>query len=164
MNKLEKVLYYANKQTGRATPYVWSGQGQKLKKFTALDLAFFENSAENAGRVMQYIYKHRQEFNKDTKIFDCSGFVICCLQYAGILPTDYDNTADGLMKSSYFQHVNFCNRKVGDLVFKVEHEKAYHVGLITAEGIVSEAKGRDVGVVANRLDSVWTICRRPFYN
>lgn len=163
MNKLEKVLHYANKQATRCSPYVWSGQGQKVRKLTVEDLAFMENSGANAGRVMEFIYNHRREITKDSKVFDCSGFVICALQYAGILPKDYDATADGLMKDSWFQKVNYCDRQPGDLIFKVEHEKAYHVGLVTAAEMVTEAKGRAYGVIENRIDSVWTVCRRPEY-
>ena len=163
MTKLQKVLLFANKQAGRCSPYVWGGQGQKVKSLTVCKLAKMENSGANAGRVMEFIYNHQSEINKNSKVFDCSGFVICALQYAGILPKDYDNTADGLMHSAYFGHVDFKDRQPGDIIFKVEGDKAYHTGIVTAADMVTEAKGRAYGVVENRIDSVWSQCRRPVY-
>ena len=112
MTKLEKVLLYARKQAGRCSPYVWSGQGQKVKSLTVLKLAKMENSGTNAGRVMEFIYNNRTKIDKNSKIFDCSGFVICALQYAGILPEKgYDTTANGLMNSTFFQEVDFRDRR-----------------------------------------------------
>lgn len=163
MTKLEKVLLYASKQAGRCSPYVWSGQGQKVKSLTVCKLAKMENSGANAARVMEFIYNHQSEIDKNSKIFDCSGFVICALQYAGVLPKDFDDTANGLMHSAYFAHVDFKDKQPGDLIFKAEGDKAYHVGIVTDAGMVTEAKGRAYGVVENRIDNVWNECRRPVY-
>ena len=163
MAQLEKALYYAEKQCSRCSPYVWAGQGQKLKTITLEDLAAMETSGDNAGRVAKYVYNNRDRITKDSKIFDCSGFVICCLIYAGYLPKGYDSTADGLMKSNYFERVDFNRRQPGDLIFKCENHKAYHVGIVTHDGFVAEARGRDYGVVNRLQDAVWTECRRPRY-
>ena len=163
MTKLEKVLLYASKQASRCSPYVWSGQGQKVKSLTVLKLAKMENSGANAGRVMEFIYNHKAMIDKNSKIFDCSGFVICALQYAGILPEEYDTTANGLMNSAFFQKVDFKDKREGDLIFKVEDEKAYHVGIVTSKDLVTEAKGRAYGVIENHIDTVWCQCRRPDY-
>lgn len=164
MNKLEKALHYAKMQASRCSPYVWGGQGQKVKTLTVAKLASMENSGSNAGRVMEFIYNHKSLITKYSKIFDCSGFVICALIYAGILPSGYDDTANGLMHSNRFIEVPFKDRRAGDLIFKFENDKAYHVGLMTGDNLVTEAKGRAYGVIENRLDSVWSVCRRPKYD
>lgn len=163
MTKLEKVLLYASKQAHRCSPYVWSGQGQKVKSLTVCKLAKMENSGTNAGRVMEFIFNHQSEIDKNSKVFDCSGFVICALQYANVLPKDFDDTANGLMHSKYFTDVDYKDKRPGDLIFKVEDDKAYHVGIVTDAAMVTEAKGRAYGVVENRIDSAWSQCRRPAY-
>ncbi len=163
MTKLDKVLLYAERQAGRCSPYVWSGQGQKVKSLTVCKLAKMENSGANAGRVMEFIYNNRTKITKDSKCFDCSGFVIKALQYAKVLPDGYDDTANGLMHDDRFVPVAFKDRQIGDLIFKVEGERAYHVGIMTDTGTVTEAKGRAYGVVSNRMDSVWSRAVRPKY-
>lgn len=163
MTKLEKALHYAKKQASRCSPYVWSGQGQKVKNMTVLKLAKMENSGANAGRVMEFIYNNKQRIDKYSKVFDCSGLIIKALIYAGVLPEGYDDTANGLMHCPLFTKVKFEDKQPGDLIFKVEDDKAYHVGMVSAPGMVTEAKGRAYGVVDNRIDSVWSACVRPNY-
>ena len=122
MTQKEKALYYAEKQYTRCSPYVWSGQGQKLNKLTVEQLAGMENSGANAGRVAEFVYNNKDRITKDSKIFDCSGFVICCLIYAGVLPKGYDATANDLMNNSkYFDKVDFNRRQAGDIIFKIEN-------------------------------------------
>ena len=164
MTQKEKALYYAKKQYTRCSPYVWSGQGQKLNKLTVEQLASMENSGANAGRVAEFVYNNKDRITKDSKIFDCSGFVICCLIYASVLPKGYDATANDLMNNSkYFEKVDFNRRQPGDIIYKIENSRAYHTGIVTHDGYVAEAKGRAYGVVNNKQDSVWTVCRRPKY-
>ena len=164
MTQKEKALYYAEKQYTRCSPYVWSGQGQKLNKLTVEQLASMENSGANAGRVAEFVYNNKDRITKDSKIFDCSGFVICCLIYAKVLPKGYDATANDLMNNSkYFEKVDFNRRQPGDIIYKIENSRAYHTGIVTHDGYVAEAKGRAYGVVNNKQDSVWTVCRRPKY-
>ena len=164
MTQVEKAILYAGKQASRCSPYVWSGQGQKVKNLTVCKLASMENSGANAGRVMEFIYNNRSRITKDSKIFDCSGFVIACLQYAGLLPDDFDDTANGIMHNKkYFDPVSFKIIQPGDIIFKVEGDRAYHTGIVTDIGFVTEAKGRAYGVINNRIDSVWNAAVRPKY-
>lgn len=164
MTQKDKVLLYAKKQAGRCSPYVWSGQGQKVKNLTVVKLANMENSGANAGRVAEFIYNHRKSITKYSKIFDCSGLTICALIYAGVLPEGYDTTANGLYHNSEFLPIAISDKQPGDLIFKVDSDgNAYHVGIVSAPGMCIEAKGRAYGVVENRIDSVWNGCRRPIY-
>lgn len=164
MTQKDKVLLYAKKQAGRCSPYVWGGQGQKVKNLTVVKLANMENSGANAGRVAEFIYNHRKSITKYSKIFDCSGLVICALIYAGLLPEGYDDTANGLYHDKKFMPVAISDKQPGDLIFKVDsNDVAYHTGIVSDQGMCIEAKGRAYGVVENRIDSVWNGCRRPIY-
>ena len=116
MTQKDKVLLYAKKQAGRCSPYVWSGQGQKVKNLTVVKLANMENSGANAGRVAEFIYNHRKSITKYSKIFDCSGLVICALIYAGVLPEGYDDTANGLYHDKRFTPIAISDKQPGSLL------------------------------------------------
>lgn len=160
MTKQDKTIYYAQRQVINHSAYVWGGQGQKLRKVTVEKLAEMETSASNVAVVMQYIYAHLKEFNAKTKIFDCSGLVICALIYAGLLKKGYDTTADGLMHL----YPKVTAAQAGDLVFKVDSTgHAYHVGILQDAQTVIECKGRSYGVVYSKYGSKWNAAVRPNY-
>ena len=81
------------------------------------------------------------------------------LKYAGVLPADFDGTADNLFH-------RFPDPKVmaaGDLVFKVTKQGvATHVGILKDLQTVIEAKGRDYGIVESKLDHSWNGVRSPY--
>lgn len=160
MTKCEKALYYARKQVEHCGVYVWGGQGEKLKKLTAPKLAQMETSSENAARVERFIFHHLKAFDKNTKIFDCSGLACCALIYAGVLKAGEDLTAAGLYNR--FTKVLIANRRDGDLIFKTSDGAITHVGIVDGAGVI-EAKGRDYGVVISDIDSSWTLATRPTY-
>lgn len=161
MDKLDKCLYYARKQVEHCGVYVWSGQGQKLRKLGAIELAMMESSADNAARVEKFIFSHLKQFDKHTKVFDCSGLVCCALIYAGILNKGEDLTAQQLYRR--FNKVNINNRTAGDLLFKGGPDSITHVGICISPYEVIEAKGRDYGVVITDIDSKWERAARPEY-
>lgn len=161
MTKCEKALYYARKQVEHCGVYVWGGQGEKLKKLSAPKLAQMETSSENAARVERFIFNHLKAFDKNTKIFDCSGLACCALIYAGVLKAGEDLTAAGLYNR--FPKALIANRRSGDLIFKTNDAGAItHVGIVDGAGVI-EAKGRDYGVVISDIDSSWTLAARPTY-
>ena len=161
MSRLDKTLYYARKQVEHSGVYVWSGQGQKLAKMTLIELAAMENSAENAGRVERFVYNHWKQFDKHTKVFDCSGLICCALIYGGVLPKNSDFTAQGLFNT--FRNVSINNRKAGDLIFKESSGAITHVGIVKDLATVIECKGREYGVVESVIDGSWTKAARPEY-
>lgn len=135
--------------------YVWGGQGQKFKDLTVEKLCKMETSALNARRVVECAYN--KKITDETKIFDCSGLVTWTLINMGVLKSD--TTADGILKK--------CKKvtgkvKKGDFVFKTSSDgKAYHIGTLTDVEHVTEAKGRDFGVVTNTfVPSEWDIIAR----
>lgn len=162
MGKLDKALYYARKQVEHCSPYVWGGQGEKLSKLTALKLAQMETSADNAARVIKFIFNHLKLFDKHTKIFDCSGLICCILIYAGVLKAGSDYTAAGLYGK--FNKILIAARRAGDLIYKTDGSGSItHVGICLSDTEVVEAKGRDYGVVISTIDGSWTRANRPEY-
>ena len=162
MTKIEKAIYYANKQVENHAVYIWGGQGQKLRKIEALELTMMETSAENAARVIKYIFNNLKFFNKNTRVFDCSGLICCLLIYAGVLSRGSDYTAADLYPM--FDRVPISKAQTGDLIYKTDKSgKIVHVGLCVESGYCIEAKGRDYGVVRSRIDSTWKLANRPNY-
>ena len=162
MTKIEKAIYYANTQVENHSVYVWSGQGQKLRKVKAEQVAMMETSAENAARVMKYIFMNLKFFNKNTRVFDCSGLICCLLIYAGVLSKGSDYTAADLYPM--FDRIAISKVQAGDIIYKTDSSgKIVHVGLCVETGYCIEAKGRDYGVVRSRIDSTWKLANRPNY-
>lgn len=161
MGKLDKALYYARKQVEHCGVYVWGGQGEKLRKLTALKLAQMESSADNAARVEKFIFNKLKFFDKHTKIYDCSGLVCCALIYAGVLKAGEDLTAQQLYNRYIKVSVN--NRTAGDLLFKGSPDNITHVGICISPTEIIEAKGRDYGVVISDIDARWERACRPEY-
>lgn len=161
MGKLDKALYYARKQVEHCGVYVWGGQGEKLRKLTALQLAKMESSTDNAARVEKFIFNNLKHFDKHTKIYDCSGLVCCALIYAGVIPKGCDMTAQQLYNR--YRKVSINNRTAGDLLFKGSPDNITHVGMCISPTEIIEAKGRDYGVVISDIDAQWERAVRPEY-
>ena len=121
-----------------------------------------ETSADNAARVIKFIYSHLKLFDKHTKIFDCSGLICCVLIYAGVLPKGSDYTAAGLYDK--FNKIMFVARRAGDLIYKVDNSgNVTHVGICISDSEVIEAKGRDYGCIISQINDSWTRANRPEY-
>lgn len=162
MTKLNKAKYYAEKQVENHAVYIWSGQGEKLRKVTAPKVAEMETSEDNAARVIKYIYNHLKLFNKNTRVFDCSGLICCILIYAGVLSRGSDYTAKELFNK--WDAVNWGEVQPGDLVFKTDgHGVINHVGFVTTGNDVIEAKSRDYGIIRAPFSSKWELACRPIY-
>lgn len=159
MTKAEKIVYYAEQQIHHGSIYVWGGQGEKVKTLTLLKLCQMENSADNAGRVVKYVYNNRMNMDSKAKVYDCSGLVCKALEYAKVVASGFDTNAQGLYLK--YDKIPVGKRRMGDLVFKFSSGVATHVGIVFNEDYVIEAKGRDYGVVKTKFDSSWTACNRP---
>lgn len=162
MSRLDKALYFARKQVEHSSLYVWGGQGEKLSKLTAPRLAQMETSADNAARVIKFIFNHLKMFDKHTKIFDCSGLICCALIYAGVLTKGSDYTAAGLYDK--FNKIMFAARRAGDLIYKLDSSgNVTHVGICISDSEVIEMKGRDYGCIITQINDSWTRANRPEY-
>lgn len=157
MTKIEKVIYYAKNQALNHSIYLWGGQGEKVKTLTAQKIAAMETNENNAVRVMKQIYQreYNQVITKYTKAFDCSGLICKALEYAKYVRKRFDTNAQGLYDRT--RHISKESALAGDLVFKGDSvNNITHVGILTTNGQVTEARGRDYGVVTRSYElSEW---------
>ncbi len=94
--------------------------------------------------------------------FDCSGFVIYCLQAGGCLPTDYDTTADGLYRRFYSCSVTVA--RTGCLIFRFGSDgRARHVDLVLDSEFAIGARGGNRAITTERqaLAVNASVCIRP---
>ena len=125
--------------------YVWGGQGETITSET--QIRRMETSTANADRAIR-LWKSR---GSNAVAFDCSGLIIWALQELKLI--DYDTTANSMYRMA--ESIGKADLRVGDLVFRVDTDgRAYHVGVVTRPGYVTEARGRDYGVVEDKLESV----------
>lgn len=158
MNKLSEFLDYLENTAARHDPYVWSGQGQKLSKLLFTDLMKMESNPQNISRIATYIKKQEAKGNdmNSCRIFDCSGLMTYKLLKLGVI--DRDMTARELYatckkKGPITEIEHLANIDPGILLFQGENPvEIYHVGAVTREGTEVEAKGRDYGVIREKLN------------
>lgn len=77
--------------------------------------------------------------DKPYKGLDCSGEVIWILKVFGLLPPDYDDTADGISK--YFPRTQ--EARLGDLVCYGSNDRVVHIGIYIGSGLAVSARGGD---------------------
>jgi hypothetical protein len=141
-----EFVTYANGQVGCL--YVWGAQGQVM---TPALIKKLENSDKNYKRALAAYNDHVKK--KLTLIaYDCSGLVVKYLLDNRLI--GHDTTANGL----YFDQCNPISKsdlQPGDLVFKkyLTKNQMYHVGIYVGGGYVVHAKGRDDGVVREKLSA-----------
>lgn len=129
--------------------YVWGGQGQIVTSET--QIRRMEQTVGDADRAIALWNKRKAAGIDPVYMFDCSGLIIWALQKLGLI--DYDTTADGLRRLSK----PTTSPRVGDFAFKINADgRAYHVGIVTREGYITEAKGRDYGVVERLAGASWS--------
>ena len=163
MDKRQKFLYYMRKRADLHDPYVWGGQGEKLRKLSLIDICNMETSLDNAYRVLRYVDKMlEKDYNMSKcKCFDCSGLMTYYLSVLEVIPGDM--TAQSLY--NYSKHKPIAEAVPGDLIFKGDTEKSIdHVGCYMGDMKVIEAKGRDYGVCETDFeDGRWSYCGNVFF-
>jgi hypothetical protein len=110
-----------------------------------------ENSDKNYKRALAAFNDHAEK-GLTLIAYDCSGLVVKYLLDNGLI--GHDTTANGL----YFDQCNPISKsdlQSGDLVFKkyLTKNQMYHVGIYVGGGYVVHAKGRDDGVVREKLSA-----------
>lgn len=127
--------------------YVWGGQGEVA---TEALIRRMETSTTNANRAIKLLNERKAQ-GIEPLMFDCSGLIIWAFQALGLI--SYDTTAEGIRRLCK----TTTTPRVGDFAFSSfnSHGQAGHVGIITRPGYVTEAKGRDHGVVELPLQG-WT--------
>lgn len=100
-------------------------------------------------RAIKFMNKQIKAGVTDLKLFDCSGLISRYLQNKGIVTA----------KRNCAHLWGMCNPikkselRAGDLCFRFNGSKYYHVGVYIGRGRVVESKGRDYGVVLTGIDA-----------
>lgn len=135
--------------------YVWGGHGQY--NLTDAQIRSMDTSHANAQRSIDFIKKLKAKGAASYRCFDCSGLISRYFYDLGLVPSKRNcnhlasmceaiHTPDGVSALE-------ASLRPGDLVFRKNSQKYYHVGVYIGNGQVVEAKGRDDGVVQRRLDA-----------
>lgn len=141
---LERFISYLYAQLGHI--YVWGGDGEKMSP--AL-IERMETSSRNIARALT-LYERRVSEGKSPILgYDCSGLISRFLEDGGY----------AAHKRSSRHLYDMCSKierdalKGGDLVFRHNGIRIYHVGVYVGGGRVIESKGRDDGVVERDINA-----------
>lgn len=131
--------------------YCWGGTGQKVVSET--QIKSMETSPANALRAIAFWKKLKAAGVDPIWMDDCSGLEVWPLRKLGLLTDRL--TANGF--SNLCASIPTAQLRVGDLVFALDDNgHAFHMGTVTRvqNGIlVTEARGRDYGVVERPISS-----------
>lgn len=135
--------------------YVWGGHGQY--NLTDAQIRSMDTSHANAQRSIDFIKKLKTKGVTTYRCFDCSGLISRYLYDLGLVPSKRNCNHLAGMCGEIHTPANVSALEAalrpGDLVFRKNSKKYYHVGVYIGGGQVVEAKGRDDGVVQRRLDA-----------
>ena len=167
---IAKFTEYLEWNVGKAI-YVWGGQGQRYSTYAAIRAAIdrMETSSANERRALALLEKRIKEGLKPEEIMivDCSGLGADWFVDNGLIPRD--TTANGI--KAMCREIAMGNAREGCCVFRVSdddgdgddfNDRAFHIGYVVKDGYVIHAKGRDDGVVKERMNtSYWEVCGIP---
>ena len=153
-NKVEKIVETA-KSLVQKSCYVWGARGENMSTMTNVyDWVLRHEQADgtytkvqNAYRVMRLYDRLSDKGIIPVRGFDCSGLVYYVYSKASAISVR--RTAE-----SYFNRcteIQHDELKAGDLVFRHNGTKISHVGIYIGNGMVIHCKGRDVGVVEEKI-------------
>lgn len=159
---LREFLDYLENEVSHGSIYVWGGQGQKA---TDILIDRLETSEANKKTAKALLKKRVKAGFKEVRAFDCSGLVTKAMDDTGIEKKGFDTTAQ-MLRVAYCTQISREELKPGDLVFRKNAKRTYHVGVVADErGNVIEARGRAYGVVKRALNAsgkgYWNAYGRP---
>lgn len=166
MNKREKIAKLARDKVKANCLYMWGGQGESVLETSPKDIIKHETNKTNAARILKLLANKLitdQNMSK-AEYFDCSGLVVDILRKLEIIGPKDDFTAADIYKKLCAQ---ICkdNLKEGDLVFVCSGTKINHVGIYTGPSEVTEAAGRDLGVLTRPMSkNSWNLFGRVKIN
>lgn len=161
LTKREEFLAWLEAQTGSA--YVWGAQGQRIGKDNCVYkrgrlmskdykawIKLRENSDRNAQRAINYISAALEAGAEGISCFDCSGLIMAYVKdIRGWLSTDL--SARGLFGIA--EELPRDEIAPGDLAFCHNGERITHVGVYVGGGYTIDARGRESGVIKQKLDA-----------
>ena len=153
MSKALKICAFAQAQVDNGSIYVLGGQGETLNQITDSWIAKREhNNKKNIERVKKLLAKRINQGYKNLRAYDCSGLIIRHLLDEKL--ESKDKNANGIY-NEYCIPIEKSELRAGDLVAKYGLSdgkyKVYHIGVYVGDGYVVHAKGRDVGVVREKI-------------
>ena len=162
MSKLKNFIELLENEVKKGSIYVWGGQGQPA---TEELIDRLETSAANKKAAKSLLKKRVKAGCKNARAFDCSGLVTKLMEEAGIAEKGFDTTAQ-MLRKSHCESIKRADLCRGDMVFRMNSEKTYHVGVVVDDALnVIEARGRAYGVVKRALNasgtSYWNAYGRP---
>lgn len=157
MSRITPFVNYLLSHVGDC--YVWGSQGQIVSDMSEAELEAFlerrETSTTNENRARAFI---KNAVKTPLYAFDCSGLIMYWFQnIKGWSKTDL--SAQGLWSGCKERGELKASTKlqVGDLLFRRNDSKAYHIGVYIGDNWEIEAKGRDDGVVLQPVNrTYWT--------
>lgn len=155
--KAEEIASLARSLVGKSC-YVWGARGQNMTDMpNAYDWVLRQETADsqynkqqNAFRVMHMYDRLVGRGINPVLAFDCSGFVYYVYNKCNVISVRRN-------AESYFKRceeiTDVSSLKTGDLVFRHNGAKISHVGIYVGGKMVVHCKGRDVGVVEEKLSA-----------
>ena len=140
-------------QTNRGI-YVWGGNGEDLKSMDAPKdwIKRHETSPANANRAIALYDRRLRDGVTEIRAFDCSGLIYWALNKLGLQSSDINSR--GLYARC--KPINKAGLRTGDMTFRHNGSKIFHVGVYTGSGKVIECIGRDDGVIEHGIDAMGT--------
>lgn len=139
--------------------YVWGAQGETVNNTEWIYSK--ETTAFNGARAAALYQKRLEEGKSPIRAYDCSGLIVKFLLDRRLIP--YDLSSRGLYAKC--TPVARGALRPGDMVFRHNGVRIYHVGVYMGNGRVIESKGRDDGVVERDIDAsgekYWNRYGRP---
>lgn len=151
MKRIDEFIAYLRSHVNKAI-YVWGAQGQT--DITKSWIRRRESGDEKqVQRVLKLWDKRKAEGIEPIYAFDCSGLIMYFLQNVkGWYKSDMSSA--GLYSDC--KKLDRAGLEKGDLVFRHNGTKIYHVGVYVGDGKVIECMGRDVGVVERDINASGT--------
>ena len=154
-DRLARFLDYLEAQLGQI--YVWGGNGQPM---SISRIYAMEDSDRNARRAEKLYNTRLSEGREPILGYDCSGLISRFLQNEGLVTSKRNSRHLYDMCEKLFR----LELTPGDLVFRHNGSRIFHVGAYIGGNMVIEAKGRDDGVVKRDIDAsgenYWNRCGR----
>ena len=128
--------------------YVWGAQGECVSDMSNPEawIRKMETSTNNANRAIAFM---KEANKKPLYAYDCSGLIMDFMLQRGYFKSDMSSR--GLYSAC--EKITRADLDIGDLVFRHNGERIYHVGVYVGGGMVIESKGRDDGVVWRPIDA-----------
>jgi peptidoglycan hydrolase-like protein with peptidoglycan-binding domain len=120
--------------------YVWGRVGEEVK--SADWIRAYETSTTNADRAIALWEARKASGIDPIQAFDCSGLIVWVLRKLKLCDTRHTSRSFRALGEVT------TNPQPGDFALHVDaNDRAYHIGIVSGEWTVIEARGRDHGVV-----------------